>query len=203
MLAWCPTDRNVEYETRMYSGTSNSVLTHDTGLAGVMRSQLFNKFVPPPRSSPQRGCRRRSADCIGPSPHPRGVSHGLRRCPAAPTLLGPRVTNAGPTPSRGPTRTPRSHFPTTCDFATPPHHPATKPVRAGCLAVFADAFLLQFHGVPSTPFVVPVASCFCRPSGAPHPPSSSLRYPPLPRRPEDGAAARLRGVGVHVVLRDG
>jgi len=35
------------------------------------------------------------------------------------------ATHAGPTPPRGPTHTPRSHSPTTCASATPPHHSAT------------------------------------------------------------------------------
>jgi len=77
---------------------------------------------PPPQSSPQRGCQGRSADWIGLKPHRRGVTRGPHRCRAAPT---PPVTHVGPTPSRGPSRTPRSHPPQTRDSETPPHHPDT------------------------------------------------------------------------------
>jgi len=126
----------------------------------------------------------------------------VSRAPRTPAT--PRDASC-PDPSPGAhTHTPVSlpHDVRLLDSSPPPRDVAR---RAGCAAVFADSFPLPPRDVPSTPTPLwcPSLLAFVGPRGLPPPAPSSPRVPPPPRRPEDPAAARLRGVRVRVVLCDG
>jgi len=140
-----------------------------------------------------------------PDPRPRGVVEVDLRTGSGPThtRVALRTARAGvarpphPRYARGPDPSSWAQTHTPVLLA---HHvrlrdssplPRDVSLRGSRDEVFADSFPLPPHDVPSPPpLVVPVASCFCRSSGAPSPPRSFSRRVPPPLSPARGAGGR-------------
>ena len=141
-------------------------MTPEEGVPARPPGRVPATTATPLRSLPQRGCRGRSADRIGPTPHWRGVARGPHRCLAAFTTP---VAHGGPTSLRGPTRTPRSRAPHErlhASSAPPRVVSYPRSLRRDVRRPFPPPTLRRAVHPPP---VVPAASCFCWPSGVPPP----------------------------------